>query len=1043
MGYVLYPIFFYLRGIIRNKKMATTLHFNITTKKVKVDQTVSQDLYGIITGPSGVAFVTKNAIGNELIDGSTQSIYFNLPLDTSNNIVFGTYTIKYGTSVIDPNNSATYTVESFTYLGADVLTACFTVEHNCDYYPTGLISATDSTYYGNNAGTASSPEILSRSIYLYYPDGLVNPTPAVNPAEGIQSPITTGNYTLTVDTLATGMWTAIMDVQLLYQQDDDLVIEYQLKKTLNHNVACVGQLCSINKCIDGMTQAFNSDVACGVTTPRYAKQLTLINSYFSQYQMERACGNTAKANEYLNLMNELVGGESSCGCSGSGSCSGSCGSSCSCDSCGDDNTPRWINTPGSTTQSILEQIQGDINTLQDEIDNLSNGIDSSNSSRWTLGAIQSGLNPGTNNFDIDSGTPSSVTEIYVNRINSSNIDVQAWIVAVVSLYNGGDRPTVIQITKVSNPAIQGVYQFSSYGSFSGGTWFRFGLTFLSGSGTFLPGDEFNISFLSNGADGPTGSEGPAGPEGVQGPAGSPGPVGPAGLNWQGAWVSGTSYVEDDAVGYGGASWFCILATSGTTAPDLATSNWALLASQGAIGPQGVQGPMGPQGPPGSVSSITLTTNDVGGPADFTGEVLNIPIYQAQITHLEYGNITKTIWNNGKGDVTSNTSFGDDALRSNTTGSETTAIGYSALSSNTTGNNNTAVGTASLQSNITGGNNTAVGRNALQLNTTGSVNTAIGVNALASNTTGTNNSAVGTGSLRNNTTGSLNTAIGTSALFANTTGGTNTAIGTSALASNTTGGSNVAIGSNALQFNTTGGSNTAIGVTTLQSNTTGVNNIGIGVNALYVNTIGSNNTAIGVSSLFSNTTANSNTAIGSYTLQNNTTGNNNVGIGSSTLQLNTTGGSNTAIGTYNLLNNTTGSLNTAIGYSALYTNTTGGSNTAIGTSALASNTTGGSNTAIGLGSLQNNTTGINNVAIGANSIQLNTTGSGNTAIGVNTISGNFSNSVILGYGATATNNNQFVVGSSLYNAGTVSTETNISTKVWNVIINGVAQKILLA
>lgn len=374
MGYSLYPIFFYLRGIIRNKKMATTLHFNITTKKVKVDQTVSQDLYGIITGPSGVAFVTKNSLGNELIDSSVQSIYFNLPLDTSNNIVFGTYTIKYGTAIIDPNNSATYTAESFTYLGADVLTACFTTEHNCDYYPTGLISATDSTYYGDNSGTAKSPEILSRTISLFYPDGLVNPTPAVNPAQGIQSPITTGNYTLTVDTLATGMWTAIMDVQLLYTQDDDLVVEYQLKKTLNHNVACVGQLCSINECIDGMTQAFNSDVACGVTTPRYAKQLTLINAYFSQYQMERACGNTDKANEYLNLMNELVGGESSCSCSGSGSCSGSCGSSCSCDSCGDDNTPRWINTPGSTTLSVLEQMQDEIDTIQGDITTIEGDI---------------------------------------------------------------------------------------------------------------------------------------------------------------------------------------------------------------------------------------------------------------------------------------------------------------------------------------------------------------------------------------------------------------------------------------------------------------------------------------------------------------------------------------------------------------------------------------------------------------------------------------------------------------------------------------------
>jgi hypothetical protein len=92
---------------------------------------------------------------------------------------------------------------------------------------------------------------------------------------------------------------------------------------------------------------------------------------------------------------------------------------------------------------------------------------------------------------------------------------------------------------------------------------------------------------------PPGAQGPIGPQGV------PGPVGPAGLNWQGAWVSGASYVVDDAVGYAGASWFCIAPTSGTTAPNVTPGNWALLASQGATGPQGPQGIQGPQGPPGA------------------------------------------------------------------------------------------------------------------------------------------------------------------------------------------------------------------------------------------------------------------------------------------------------------------------------------------------------------------------------------------------------------------------------------------------------------
>ena len=104
---------------------------------------------------------------------------------------------------------------------------------------------------------------------------------------------------------------------------------------------------------------------------------------------------------------------------------------------------------------------------------------------------------------------------------------------------------------------------------------------------------------------------PVGPQGIQGPVGPQGPigpVGPAGLNWQGLWAPGNSYVVDDAVGYNGASWFCISSTSGSIAPNIDTVHWALLAAQGAqgpIGPAGAQGPQGPQGIPGTVGSNTL------------------------------------------------------------------------------------------------------------------------------------------------------------------------------------------------------------------------------------------------------------------------------------------------------------------------------------------------------------------------------------------------------------------------------------------------------
>jgi hypothetical protein len=93
---------------------------------------------------------------------------------------------------------------------------------------------------------------------------------------------------------------------------------------------------------------------------------------------------------------------------------------------------------------------------------------------------------------------------------------------------------------------------------------------------------------------PPGAQGPIGPQGV------PGPVGPAGLNWQGAWSALGTYVADDAVGFGGASYFCTNAVGpGGANPPADPTSWALLASQGAVGPQGPQGIQGPQGPPGS------------------------------------------------------------------------------------------------------------------------------------------------------------------------------------------------------------------------------------------------------------------------------------------------------------------------------------------------------------------------------------------------------------------------------------------------------------
>ena len=136
-------------------------------------------------------------------------------------------------------------------------------------------------------------------------------------------------------------------------------------------------------------------------------------------------------------------------------------------------------------------------------------------------------------------------------------------------------------------------------------------------------------------------------------------------------------------------------------------------------------------------------------------------------------------------------------------------------------------------------------------------------------------------------------------------------------------------------------------------------------------------------------------------------------------------------------------NTTVGITALSGNTSGSLNTSFGYTALAFNQTGGSNTAVGFQSGYGNTTGSNNTSIGRNSLITVANYSDNTAVGAFADCAGFSGCTILGKSAVATANNQFVVGSTTTNAGAVTSEVNASTQVWNVVINGVARKILLA
>ena len=143
-----------------------------------------------------------------------------------------------------------------------------------------------------------------------------------------------------------------------------------------------------------------------------------------------------------------------------------------------------------------------------------------------------------------------------------------------------------------------------------------------------------VAQIGSGSVGPTGPQGPIGPQGV------PGPVGPAGLNWQGLWSALTTYADNDAVSFGGASYFCYNPLGvGPSAldPTVDLANWALLASQGAIGPQG---PQGIQGPPNFVHYI--------GEAYQGGIIVELWKDNLGVEHgliMSYVNLAVKVWSN--------------------------------------------------------------------------------------------------------------------------------------------------------------------------------------------------------------------------------------------------------------------------------------------------------------------------------------------------------------------------------------------------------------
>lgn len=129
------------------------------------------------------------------------------------------------------------------------------------------------------------------------------------------------------------------------------------------------------------------------------------------------------------------------------------------------------------------------------------------------------------------------------------------------------------------------------------------------------GDTGTQGDTGSGLQGDTGADstvpGPKGDSGTQGDTGIAG----AGVNWRGAWNSGTTYATDDGVGYGGSSY---VSSQDSNLNHLPTDTdwWDLWVAQGDTGSQGDTGAKGDTG--SGLQGDTGADSTVPGPKGDTG-----------------------------------------------------------------------------------------------------------------------------------------------------------------------------------------------------------------------------------------------------------------------------------------------------------------------------------------------------------------------------------------------------------------------------------------
>jgi hypothetical protein len=139
----------------------------------------------------------------------------------------------------------------------------------------------------------------------------------------VASPVETDQYSLIVGpNIYTGGYTISVSANVLYTQEDGLVVEGAVEGFKYPNIQCDTSWCCLRECIDSIHEKYLQALRVGSKDmASLANQLFNISIYRMRYELAVECQDTVAASNILSALKEFMntsGANCDCGCSGAG-----------------------------------------------------------------------------------------------------------------------------------------------------------------------------------------------------------------------------------------------------------------------------------------------------------------------------------------------------------------------------------------------------------------------------------------------------------------------------------------------------------------------------------------------------------------------------------------------------------------------------------------------------------------------------------------------------------------------------------------------------